>query len=93
MSFFGGVVTQDYVVLEHRPDQGWCREAPQPVLESFVHGWGGERFEVVARFGTSGGTDAAAFAVDGVRHLAVSNSLDASLRFRADTCIYRIETN
>jgi apolipoprotein D and lipocalin family protein len=23
MSFFGGVVTQDYVVLDHRPDQGW----------------------------------------------------------------------
>jgi len=23
MSFFGGVVSQDYVVLEHRPDQGW----------------------------------------------------------------------
>jgi len=23
MSFFGGLVTQDYRVLEHRPDQGW----------------------------------------------------------------------
>jgi len=23
MSFFGGVVTQTYVVLDHRPDQGW----------------------------------------------------------------------
>ncbi|MBX3485224.1 lipocalin family protein [Phenylobacterium sp.] len=23
MAFFGGVVTQNYVVLEHRPDQGW----------------------------------------------------------------------
>jgi len=23
MSFFGGVVTQNYVVLDHRPDQGW----------------------------------------------------------------------
>ncbi len=23
MSFFGGVVTQDYVVLDHRPEQGW----------------------------------------------------------------------
>ena len=23
MSFFGGVVTQNYVVIEHRPDQGW----------------------------------------------------------------------
>ncbi len=23
MTFFGGVVSQDYVVLDHRPDQGW----------------------------------------------------------------------
>ena len=23
MTFFGGVVTQNYVVLDHRPDQGW----------------------------------------------------------------------
>ena len=23
MAFFGGVVTQDYVILDHRPDQGW----------------------------------------------------------------------
>ena len=23
MSFFGGVVSQNYVVLDHRPDQGW----------------------------------------------------------------------
>lgn len=23
MTFFGGVVAQDYVVLDHRPDQGW----------------------------------------------------------------------
>lgn len=23
MTFFGGVIAQDYVVLDHRPDQGW----------------------------------------------------------------------
>lgn len=23
MTFFGGVVSQDYVVVDHRPDQGW----------------------------------------------------------------------
>ena len=23
MAFFGGVVTQDYVILDHRPEQGW----------------------------------------------------------------------
>ena len=36
-----------------------------------------------------GGTDAAAFTVDGETFLAVANSLDASLRFRTDSCIYR----
>jgi len=67
------------------------REAPRPVLSSFVHAWTGERFEPVDEFQTSGGTDAAAFEVDGVTHLAVSNSLDATLRFRTDTRIYRVE--
>jgi apolipoprotein D and lipocalin family protein len=28
MSFFGGVVSQDYVVVEHRPEQGWLVLAP-----------------------------------------------------------------
>ena len=23
MSFFGGIISQDYVVVEHRPEQGW----------------------------------------------------------------------
>jgi apolipoprotein D and lipocalin family protein len=23
MSFFGGIISQDYVVLDHRPEQGW----------------------------------------------------------------------
>ena len=67
------------------------RESPRPVLSSFVHAWNGERFETVDQFQTSGGTDAAAFAVEGVRYLAVSNSLDAAVRFRTDTCIYRVD--
>jgi hypothetical protein len=65
------------------------REAPQPVLQSVVYAWRGKAFEVAESFDTTGGTDAAAFDADGVRYLAVSNSLDESLRFRADTRIYR----
>lgn len=67
------------------------REAPQPVLDSFVHAWGGGSWSVVERFATSGGTDACAFEVGGARYLAVSNSLDAAQRFRVDSCIYRVE--
>jgi hypothetical protein len=63
------------------------------VLSSFIHAWSGERFEPVEQFQTSGGTDAAAFEVDGATYLAVSNSLDATLRFRTDTCIYRVEAS
>jgi EPTP domain len=66
------------------------REAPRPVLRSFIYAWRGERLEVVNDFATSGGTDAAAFAVDGRRCLAVSNSLAADVRFRADTLIYEV---
>ena len=50
----------------------------------------GERFEVVDRFATSAGTDAASFTADGARYLVVANSLNASLRFRADSVVYRI---
>jgi hypothetical protein len=66
------------------------REAPQPVLSSFIHEWNGSSFQVVDQFATSGGTDAAAFTADGETFLAVANSLDALLRFRTDTCIYRV---
>jgi len=67
------------------------RETPRPVLSSFVHAWNGERFEPIEQFQTCGGTDAARFEVDGATWLAVSNSLDATIRFRTDTCIYRVE--
>lgn len=66
------------------------REAPLPVLRSFIYAWRGERLEVVSDFATSGGTDAAAFEMEGRRYLAVSNSLAADVRFRADTLIYEV---
>lgn len=69
------------------------REVPRPALRSFVFGWTGSRFEVAAEFDTSGGTDAAAFQVGGVTHLAVANSLDAALRFRTDTRIYLVTSS
>jgi len=66
------------------------REAPEPTLRSFIHAWRGDRLEVVDTFATSGGTDAAAFAIGGKRYLAVSNSLGADVRFRADTLVYEV---
>jgi hypothetical protein len=66
------------------------REAPLPVLRSFIYAWRDGRLEVIGDFVTSGGTDAAAFTIDGQRFLAVSNSLAADVRFRADTLIYEV---
>ncbi len=66
------------------------REAPIPELQSVIYRWQGDGLKAVHAFDTSGGTDAAAFTVDGVPHLAVANSLSGSLHFRTDSCIYRI---
>lgn len=66
------------------------REAPQPSLRSFIHAWRGDRLEVVDSFATCGGTDASAFTIGGKRYLAISNSLSADVRFRADTLVYEI---
>jgi len=68
------------------------REAPQPVLRSVVYAWQGDRLEPVDDFATIGGTDAAAFAVNGETWLAVSNSLGPDLRFLSETCIYRFHS-
>jgi hypothetical protein len=65
------------------------REAPQPVLRSFVYAWQEDRLALVDDFATVGGTDAAPFAVNGETWLAVSNSLGADLRFLSETCVYR----
>jgi len=44
----------------------------------------------VEQFPTFGGTDLAAFEIDGRKYLAVANSLSAEVRFRADSKIYRL---
>jgi hypothetical protein len=66
------------------------REAPRPVVPSVLYGWRDGRLEPVAQFETFGGTDAASFEVAGVRYVVVSNSLDATLRFRVDSCVYQL---
>jgi hypothetical protein len=67
------------------------REAPQPRLRSVVYGWRRGELVEIGHFPTTGGTDAAAFAVDGQTWLAVSNSLSGDLRFAAECCVYRFD--
>jgi len=62
---------------------------PRPELQSQLYRWNAGRFEVIAEFPTSGGTDAAFFRADGTLYLAVSNSLSPEVRYRADTVVYR----
>ena len=62
---------------------------PQPELQSQLYRWNAGRFEVVAEFPTSGGTDAAFFHAGDALYLAVSNSLSPEVRYRADTVVYR----
>lgn len=66
------------------------REAPIPGLQSVIYRWQGDGLEPVHAFDTSGGTDAAAFTVGGVPHLAVANSLSGTLHFRTDSRIYQV---
>jgi EPTP domain len=64
--------------------------APKTDLMSQIFRWERGRFTQICEFPTFGGTDAAAFEVDGERFLAVSNSLTPGIRFREDTVIYRL---
>jgi len=50
--------------------------------------WHDGRLHVVEHLATTGATDATAWHEDGRTLVAVSNSLDASVRFAAHTCIY-----
>ena len=69
------------------------REAPRPCLTSHVLAWRGTRIEIVDSFRTSGGTDAAAFSIDNKRYLAVSNSLDSTIRFRSESFVYTLDSS
>ena len=64
--------------------------APKTALQSQIYRWEAGRFRVVEEFPTFGGTDAAVFARDGQRFLAVANSLTPKVRFRQDTVVYRL---
>jgi len=64
--------------------------APKTDLMSQIYRWDAGRFVTLEEFATFGGTDAAAFEMDGERFLAVSNSLTREIRFREDTVIYRL---
>ncbi len=68
-------------------------EDPDPVLDSQVYAWAPGRLEVVARFPTSGGTDAALLSDGGELQMVVSNSLSPDLRFATDTIVYALDTN
>jgi len=63
---------------------------PQTALDSRIYRWHAGRFEILKEFATLGATDVASFKADGRTYVVVSNSLDASVRFRTDTIVYTI---
>jgi len=63
---------------------------PQTALDSCIYRWQDGRLCVVTEFPTQGATDVASFLADGQRYLIVSNSLDADVRFRTDTTVFRV---
>jgi hypothetical protein len=67
-------------------------QAPKTDLESVVYAWERGRLVPAQRFATFGATGAAVFERDGHVHLAVSESLDAGVRFRTDSHIHRFLT-
>jgi hypothetical protein len=69
------------------------REHPNPVLNSQVYAWSSGRLELVARFPTSGGTDAALISAGDDVQVVVSNSLSPELRFATDTILYSLRTH
>jgi hypothetical protein len=69
------------------------REAPRPNLRSVVYAWRHGELVEASRFATTGGTDAAAFGVEGQTWIAVSNSLSPELRFATECRIYRFRVD
>jgi hypothetical protein len=66
---------------------------PDPELDSQVYTWDSGRLELVTRFPTHGGTDAALLDIDEDIQLVVSNSLSRELRFATDTILYSVQTH
>jgi hypothetical protein len=62
---------------------------PQVLKQSQVYRWAADGFELRDTFATSAATDVAAFESDAAQYIVVANSLDADLRFRTDTVVYR----
>jgi hypothetical protein len=66
---------------------------PDPVLDSLVYAWSSGRLELVARFPTCGGTDAALISGGDDVQVVVSNSLSPELRFATDTILYSVRAH
>jgi len=66
------------------------REAPKTALLSGIYAFRSSGSELIQKFPTFGGTDAACFRVGDERYLAVANSLSAEVRFRIDSQVYRL---
>jgi hypothetical protein len=67
-------------------------EEPQPLLDSHLYAWSSGRLELVGRFPTCGGTDAAPLSGTDEALLVVANSLTPELRFGTDTVLYSISS-
>jgi hypothetical protein len=66
--------------------------APTTALASQLYRWQHGKLVLVEEFPTCGGTDVAVLADADGPLVAVSNSLSADVRFRADTVIYRLRS-
>jgi hypothetical protein len=62
---------------------------PQVLRQSQVYRWAADVFDLCDTFATSAATDIASFQADGAQYIVVANSLDADLKFRTDTVVYR----
>jgi hypothetical protein len=63
--------------------------SPRVMDQSELYAWEDSGFVLREVFRTSGAVDIVSFEAGGVPHVVVANSLDADLRFRTDTTVYR----
>jgi hypothetical protein len=68
------------------------RPTRSPCSFSQIYEWDGASLSVVAEFPTCGGTDVAVLEGGDEMQLAVSNSLDANVRFAGETVLYALST-